>query len=119
MENRKGFTALIKYLQMSAHKIRPIAHHIRGRDYMEAMAILEAYPNKGAGFLAKALKSAASNAMNQNEDLDEESIIVKAVLINEGPSRKAIWPRGRGRADYLIKRSSHIFVEVAQKEGNV
>ena len=32
------------------------------------------------------------------------------LYVNEGPQAKRVWPRGRGRADRLIKRSCHIVV---------
>ena len=50
--------------------------------------------------------------MSLNESLDEESLYVKSIMINEGPRLKRIWRRGKGRADTLLKRFSHISVTV-------
>jgi large subunit ribosomal protein L22 len=112
MEEKKGYSAVAKYLPMSSSKIRPIADNIRRKPYTEAVAILESLPNKGAKFLRKVIQSAAANAMNKNKTLDESVLYIKELCIDEGPSRTTIWPRSRGRADRLIKRSSHISVIV-------
>lgn len=117
MENKKGYSAKAKNLPMSPSKIRPIADNIRRRKYTEAVSILEALPNKGAGFLKKVIDSAAANALNQNQMLDEEMLYIKELLVDGGPSQKRVWARSRGRADRLIKRSSHISV-VLDELGN-
>ena len=81
------------------------------------MAILENMPQKGAVLISQAMKSAASNALNRNKRLDEDSLIVKDVMIDEGPRLKRIWCRSKGRADMLLKRMCHITVIVDEKAG--
>lgn len=110
MEAKKGYTARAKNLPMSPFKVRPIADNIRKMPYVEAVAILEALPNKGAKFLKKLIESAAANAMVQNNMLDEQTLYIKELMVDGGPSSRRIWPRSRGRADRLIKRSCHIYV---------
>jgi len=110
MDAKKGYRALSKNLPMSPSKIRPIANHLRRKSYTDAVAILDALPQKGAGYLKKAIQSAAANAMHQDQNLDEESLFVAELLVDGGPSRTTIWPRSHGRADRQIKRSSHIHV---------
>ncbi|RKX92392.1 MAG: 50S ribosomal protein L22 [Spirochaetes bacterium] len=117
METKKGYRATAKYLMVSPTKVRPIADNIRFKPYTEAMAILESMPQKGAGFLKKVVKSAASNALSQNKDLDEEMLYVKELQVNEGPRLKRVWPRARGRRDILLKRMSHIYVVVDEISG--
>ncbi len=114
MEAKKGYKAIAKNLPMSPSKIRPIADNVRRKPYADAMAILENYPNKGAKFLKKVIQSAAANALNQNNMLDEESLYIKELLIDGGPIQKRMWARSRGRADRLLKRSSHISVVVEE-----
>lgn len=119
MERKGGFRAVAKYLPMSAHKIRPVADIVRLKGYEEAMAILEAMPQKGAFFLRKALKSAASNAMDRDMQLDESVLFVKELYVDEGPQQKRLWARSHGKADRLLKRSAHITIIVDRKEGGV
>jgi len=118
MEAKKGFRAVAKNLPMSPTKIRPIADHVRRKSYVEAIAILESLPNKGARFLQKVIESAAANALYQDQNLDEESLYIAELLVDGGPSRKTIWPRSHGRADRQIKRSSHISVVLDRKAVN-
>lgn len=117
MKEQTGYRAVAKRLPVSAHKVRPIANLIRRKPCVDALAMVDNMPNKGAKFLGKVLRSAVANAINKNNDLDEEMLFVKELLIDEGPSSRRIWPRGRGRADKLIKRSAHISVIVEELAG--
>jgi len=114
MEAKKGFSARAVGLPVSAKKVRPIADHLRRKLVPDAVALLENLPQKGARFLQKVIQSAASNALDQNKNLDEETLFIKELLIDEGPSSKRIWPRSRGRADRLIKRTCHISVALEE-----
>lgn len=108
----KGYKATAKFLMISPSKVRPIANLVRGKKYVEAMAILEAMPNKGAKLLYKVVKSAASNAMNVNRMIDEEQLVITNLQVTEGPRLKRVWPRSHGKRDILLKRMSHITVVV-------
>ncbi|OQX30089.1 MAG: 50S ribosomal protein L22 [Spirochaeta sp. LUC14_002_19_P3] len=117
MEAKKGFKAVSKNLPISPSKVRPIADNVRRKPVLEALAILESLPHKGAGYLAKVIMSAQANAGYVNPGLDEEMLYVAELLVDGGPSRKTIWPRSRGRADRQIKRSSHISVVLDKRDG--
>jgi len=114
---RNGYRAVAKFLIASPTKVRPVANLIKNKNYPIAIAILENMPQKGARLLTKVLKSAASNALNIEKRLDEDSLIVKTVMIDEGPRLKRIWFRGKGRADMLLKRMCHITVIVDERRG--
>ncbi|NIZ40249.1 50S ribosomal protein L22 [Entomospira nematocerorum] len=118
MRNESGFRAVAKYLPMSAHKIRPVADVVRSKNYEQAMAILEAMPQKGAFLLKKVIKSAASNAMDRDAQLDESVLFIKELFVDEGPQQKRLWARSHGKADRLLKRSAHITVVVDRKESS-
>ncbi|MDR0877660.1 MAG: 50S ribosomal protein L22, partial [Treponema sp.] len=109
---KTGYTAISKYLIGSPYKIRPVADLIRRKPYPEAISLLENMPHKGARLLRKTVKSAASNALGSNKQLDEDMLYVKDVLIDEGPRMKRVWFRARGRADMLLKRMCHITVVI-------
>ena len=47
MEEKKGYSATAKYLMVSPSKVRPVANLVRNKSYVEAVAILEAMPQKG------------------------------------------------------------------------
>ena len=105
------------FLIASPTKVRPVGNLIKHESYPKALAILENMPQKGARLLYKVLKSAASNALSKERRLDEDSLVVKTVMVDEGPRLKRIWFRGKGRADMLLKRMCHITVVVDERRG--
>lgn len=114
----KGHTASARYLRISPRKVRPLADSVRRKPYVEALALLDALPHKGARALRKVVKSAADNALVHNEQLDEEALYVSHVEVSDAPRMKRVWVRGRGRADRLLKRMCHIVVAVAEVDGS-
>ena len=114
---KKGYVAITKFLIASPTKVRPVANVIKRKSCSEAMAILENMPQKGAKLIAGTLKSAASNALYANKDLDEDMLYIKEIRIDEGPRLKRVWFRARGRADRLLKRMCHITVIVDEQAG--
>jgi len=117
MTEKTGYRATTKFLIASPTKVRPVANIVKRKPYPEAMAILENMPQKGASLISQTMKSAASNALDRNKQLDEDSLIVKDIMIDEGPRLKRIWCRSKGNADILLKRMCHITVVVAEKAG--
>jgi large subunit ribosomal protein L22 len=109
---KSGYRAISRFLLASPFKVRPVADLIRRKPYPEAMSVLENIPHKGARLLRKTVKSAASNALSANKQLDEDMLYVKEILVDEGPRMKRIWFRARGRADMLLKRMCHITVVI-------
>lgn len=103
-----GYKAIAKYVRISPFKARSVADIVRRKSYPDAIAILNNVPNKGAGLIKKVIQSAAANALSNNRNLDEGMLFVSELYVNEGPRMKRLWVRGRGRADLLLKRMSHI-----------
>jgi large subunit ribosomal protein L22 len=112
MKTKTGYRAISKYLMGSPHKIRPVADLVRRRTYPEAMSILDNMPNKGASLIGKTVKSAASNALSGNKQLDEDMLYVREITVDDGPRLRRVWFRGRGRADMMMKRMCHITVVI-------
>ncbi|MBQ5538272.1 MULTISPECIES: 50S ribosomal protein L22 [Treponema] len=117
MAEVKGYVATTKFLIASPTKVRPVAHVVSRRNCTEALAILDNMPQKGASLIKNTLKSAIANALYANKNLDEDSLYVKEIRIDEGPRLKRVWFRARGRADQLLRRMCHITVIVAEKAG--
>ncbi len=117
MADKKDYVAVTKFLFASPTKVRPVANVIKLKTCSEAMAILENMPQKGAKLLSGTIKSAVANALFANKKLDEDMLFIKEIRIDEGPRLKRVWPRGKGRADMLLKRMCHITVIVAEKAG--
>ena len=47
--------------------------------------------------------------------MEEENLYVKEIMINEGPTLKRFRPRAKGSASPILKRTSHIYIVVAEK----
>ncbi len=108
--------AIAKHIRLAPRKMRLVVDLIRGKKLEEARAILKFLSKRGAHPVAKALESAAANATN-NLDLLEDNLVVKSAFVDEGPSLKRVLPRARGRADTIRKRTSHITIVVGEKNG--
>lgn len=111
-----SYRAEAKFVRVSPFKARRVADVVRHRNYPEAIAILKALPHKSARLIQKVVESAAANALRGDRNLDEGMLVVSELYINEGPRMKRLWVRGRGRADMLLKRMSHIIAVVDRNE---
>ncbi len=103
----------VKFVRMSASKVRVVLDLIRGDHVVDAIETLALSERKASHDIAKALRSAVANA-NHNEEIPTEELYVSACYADEGPTLKRFRPRARGRAGRVKKRTCHITVEVAR-----
>jgi large subunit ribosomal protein L22 len=106
--------AKLRHARISPQKGRLVADQIRGLPVERALNLLTFSNKKAAGMIKKVLDSAIANAEN-NEGADVDDLKVKAICVDEGPRLKRIMPRAKGRADRIVKRTSHITVTVADE----
>ncbi|MCR5814836.1 MAG: 50S ribosomal protein L22 [Desulfovibrio sp.] len=106
--------AVAKFQRVSPRKARLVAQNVIGLGVEDALNVLKFTPNKPAGVIYKVLKSAFANAAQANNGVDEDTLIVKEVVVNEGPAWKRFMPRAQGRATKIHKHTSHITVILAQ-----
>ena len=105
----------LKYAKISSQKIRILANHVKGFHVEKAMSFLE-FSNKKASFiLKKIIHSAIANAEN-NHNLIIEFLFIKNIIVNQGPTKKKMQPRAKGRGCKILKRSSHITVILYEKK---
>ncbi len=107
--------AQARYVRTSARKARLVCDHIRGKDVVEARAILAFTPRAAAGPWLKLLESAVANA-EHNHELVGEDLKIVAVHADEGPTLKRFRPRAMGRATRIRKRTSHLTITLTPKE---
>ncbi|WP_114717835.1 50S ribosomal protein L22, partial [Vibrio cholerae] len=86
----------------------------RGKSVDQALELLTFSNKKAAELVKKVLESAIANA-EHNEGADIDDLRVAKIFVDEGPVMKRIMPRAKGRADRILKRSSHITVVVADR----
>lgn len=106
--------AVHRFARTSAQKARLVADQVRGMPVDQAYDLLKFSPRKAAALIAKVLNSAIANAENNN-GLDSSKLVISRILIDEGPSLKRIMPRAKGRADRIVKRTSHISIYVSER----
>ena len=107
-------TAKVTGVRVTPRKCRLVIDLIRGKKVSDALGILANLNKSAAPVVAKLVKSAAANAVNNNK-MDESKLFVKAIYANEGPRLKRYTPRAKGSASSIIKRTSHITVVVEEK----
>ena len=104
--------ATLKNARISAQKCRLVADQIRGVDVDRALQVLTFNRKKSAGLIKKVLESAIANA-EHNEGADVDELRVARICVDEGPTYKRFRARARGRANRILKRTSHITVAVS------
>lgn len=106
--------ARLRFSRISPQKARLVADQIRGLPVSRALQVLEFSPKKAARIIKKLLDSAIANA-EHNEGADIDELNVAKVFVDEGPSYKRIHARAKGRANRIVKRTSHITVTVGDR----
>lgn len=113
--------AIQRSTRQSPYKMRLVIDQIRGKNVNEALALLKFSKKHAAKQIEKTLASAVANAEHQarldNTALDVDGLYVKHAVINEGPKLKRFMPAAMGRATPIQKRTSHVHIVVAEKEG--
>jgi large subunit ribosomal protein L22 len=104
--------ALTKHIRIAPRKMRLVIDTIRRQPALEAVGILMLMKKKGAKLAVKTLKSAIANAKNLG--LNENRLYVSNVRADGGPVFKRFLTRSMGRADKLLKRTTHLTVEVRE-----
>ncbi|MBI4288297.1 MAG: 50S ribosomal protein L22 [Chloroflexi bacterium] len=103
--------AIAKDIGLSPRKVRLVAGMIQGKKVSDALNMLRFTVTPAARAMAKVVKSAASNAENNNQ-LTLDELRVKRVLVNQGHVLRRARPQSRGRISPWKRRSSHITVVV-------
>ena len=108
--------ATAKYVRTSAQKAGLVLDLIRGKDINRALAALQFSRKSVARDVAKVLRSAVANAQQQEGfGGDVERLFVSKCHADNGPSMKRVRPAPMGRAFRVIKRTTHLTVEVTEK----
>ncbi|WGS66131.1 50S ribosomal protein L22 [Enterobacteriaceae bacterium ET-AT1-13] len=96
------------YANSSAQKLRLISNLIKGKNAIKALEILKYNSKKASNLIKKVLKSAISNFKIYNINTNVKLLYIKKIFIDEGSRSKRIFPRAKGKTDYILKRTSHI-----------
>ena len=112
--------AQARYIRVTPMKARRVVDLIRGKQALQALAVLDFAPQAASEPVRKVVASAIANARvkaeRASEPFDERLLVVSAAYVDEGPTMKRFRPRAQGRAYRINKRTSHITVVVAPRE---
>jgi large subunit ribosomal protein L22 len=113
--------AIQRSTRQSPYKMRLVIDEIRGKDVNAALNYLAFSKKHAAKQIEKVLKSAVANAevraREDNEPLDVDTLYVQHAVVNEGPKLKRFMPAAMGRATPIQKRTSHVEIVVAARQG--
>jgi len=107
--------AIARNVKGSPRKVRLVINAIRGRMAAEALTILQFMPQHAARDVYKVVKSAVANAEN-NYQMEPSTLFIHTIVADEGRTLKRAWRRSQGRANPMLKRSTHITVVVEDRE---
>lgn len=105
--------AVAKYVRISPLKVRKLVGAVKGRPVESSLDSLKFMPQKAARIIEKVIRSAVANA-DQNQGLDIDSLVVRNVIVDQGPTLKRFRARARGRGSRILKRTAHITVILAE-----
>ena len=104
-----------KFLRYSPTKVRQVIDLIRHKDASEAQCILLTISKRPKEPLIKILKSAIANAKTKGFNIDQ--LYVSKAIVDVGPSWKRFKAAAFGRAAPILRRTSHIKIELDLKSG--
>ena len=104
-----------KHIRISPRKVKIVLDLIRGKDVGVAVGILKTTPKAASEHILKLLTKVAADA-EINFHMNPENLYVSECFVCPGMTMKRIMPKGKGSADRIMKRTSHITIAVAEKE---
>ena len=112
--------ARVRHIRVTPTKARRVVNMIRGKQAMEALAILKFAPQGASDPVYKLVESAMANARVKaeasNSYLDDQDLFVTTAYVDEGATLKRFQPRAQGRAFQILKRTSHITIILGTPE---
>jgi len=106
--------AVAQYIRISPQKVRLVIEAIKGKQVEVGLDILRFMPQKAAHIVEKVVRSAVANA-DQYPDIDVDSLVIRNIIADQGPTLKRFKARARGRGTRILKRMTHITVILAEE----
>ena len=104
-----------KNIRTSPQKLNLVAQSIRGVEASKALANLSFSRKRIAKDVSKTVKSAISNAENNNQ-FDIDNLFVKEAYVGKSLVMKRFRPRAKGRASPIKKPFSRITIVLEEKK---
>jgi large subunit ribosomal protein L22 len=108
--------AQAKYVRISPQKARLVTRAVQNLPVEDALAVLRFIPKKAARLVRRVVESAVANA-GQRSQVDVDTLFIKYIYVDGGPTLKRFMSRAMGRVNHILKRTSHITVILDEKAG--
>ena len=105
--------AVSKYVRISPQKVRILVGAVKGRPVEDGLNMLKFMPQKAAYIVEKIIRSAVANA-DQHSNIDVDSLVIRNIIADQGPTLKRFKARARGRGTRILKKTAHITVILAE-----
>jgi len=105
--------AVSRYVRISPQKVRMLVGAVKGRRAEDGLNMLKFMPQKAAHIVEKIIRSAVANA-EHNMDVDVDSLVIRNITADQGPTLKRFKARARGKGTRILKRTAHITVILAE-----
>jgi large subunit ribosomal protein L22 len=115
LEVHMAFQAKHRFARIAPRKARLIIDLIRGRDVDDAISMLRFAKQRASGMVEKVIRSAVANA-NERDVAPRGTLYVAKAWVDPGPIIKRFQPKDRGKAYPIKKRTSHLVVELDERE---
>lgn len=102
--------AQVKFIRGSGKKVRQVVDLIRGMNASEALDFLRFVDKRPTYYVRKVLHSAIANAKVKGLDVDK--LVISKITADDGPRWKRFRAAAFGRATEILKRTSHIKIEL-------
>lgn len=107
-------SAKLRYLRVAPRKVRLVADQVRGLPVQQAIDLLTFARKSAALDLSKLIRSAVANADHKG-GIDVDNLVVKTVLVDQGPIIRRFLARARGSASRINKKTTHITVVLEER----
>ena len=98
------------YIRVSEKKANQYVRILRDKPVNEALSTLRVVNKRSRQFILKILNSAISNA--KNKGFNTEQLYISKIIVEKGPMWKRFRAAAFGRANEILKRTSHIKIEL-------
>jgi large subunit ribosomal protein L22 len=102
-----------RYARISPQKVQKLIGAIKGQPVEMGLRKIKFMPQKSARIVEKIIQSAVANA-DQNPNIDVDSLVIRNITADQGPTLKRFQARARGRGSRILKRTAHITVVLAE-----
>ena len=105
--------AFLKNYRQSPRKVRLVAGLLKGKNVAQAIAELDFLAKRAGLPIKKLLLSAVANAKQMG--IEMENLFIKELRVDKGIVMKRMMPAAMGTGHRINKRTSHVYILLAEK----